>query len=114
MKQLPMNASAKSRTLLIRLLLVLLITGYLPLAAGAVGSNQSKGGNAPAGDQTPAGTPGASEDANEGTAWTIRQNYFKRYKWAKEFGPEGSDRVNQNGESESNGQITVQGPIYKW
>ena len=109
-----MNASGKSRTLLIRLLLVLFITGYLPLAAGAVGSNQSKGGNAPAGDQTAAGTPGASQDGNEGTAWTIRDNYFKRYKWAKEFGPEGSDRVNKDGESEGNGQITVQGPIYKW
>src|SRR5262245_5773998 len=103
MKQLTINASGNSRTLLIRLLLALFITAYLPLAANAVGGSQSKGGNAPTGNQTPAGTPGATEDSNEGTAWTIRQNYFKRYKWAKEFGPEGSDRVNDNGESEGNG-----------
>ncbi len=109
-----MNARGNTRTLLIRLLLALLITGYLPLAASAAGGNQPKGGKAPAGTQTPAGTPGASEDANEGTAWTIRENYFKRFKWAKEFGPEGSDRVNKDGESEGNGQMTVQGPIYKW
>jgi hypothetical protein len=105
-----MSAGKRPVQILLGMLLVLLIAGCLPAAVLAQGGTKG----APTGTQTPAGTPGASEDSNEGTAWTIRQNYFKRFPWAKEFGPEGSDRVNGQGESESGGQITVDGPIYKW
>lgn len=105
-----MSAGKRPVKILLGMLLVLLTACCLPAAVLAQGA--SKG--AATGTQTPAGTPGASEDSNEGTAWTIRQNYFKRFPWAKEFGPEGSDRVNGQGESETGGQITVDGPIYKW
>lgn len=57
-------------------------------------------------------TQTTSPDANPGTAWSIRENYFKRYKWAEEFYR--SDVV-QNGESQGPGTVTPNsGPVYKW
>ncbi|HEY9773018.1 MAG TPA: hypothetical protein V6C81_04350 [Planktothrix sp.] len=55
-----------------------------------------------------------SDDSDPGTAWTIRQNYFKRFPWAKAFGPQGSDQV-QNGESQGPGSVTPNsGPVFQW
>jgi len=58
-----------------------------------------------------------SDDSDPGTAWTIRQNYFKRFPWAKAFGPSaagGSDQVS-NGQSQGPGSVTPNsGPIYQW
>lgn len=57
-------------------------------------------------------TQTTSPDSNPGTAWSIRENYFKRYKWAEEFYR--SDVVT-NGESQGPGTVTPSsGPVYKW
>ncbi len=64
--------------------------------------------------QNPPGTPGASDDANQGTAATTETNYLKRNNWAKVFRE--FDRINARGESES-GQgsvIQTRGPLYLW
>src|SRR4029450_10353379 len=109
MRPITMNAKRPLTAFLVRLLLVLFLSGCLPVAVFA----QTGSGT------TPPGTPGASQDSNEGTAWDIRKNYFKRYKWAEKFGPStagGYDVVDEQGNSTGPGQIKMNtsGPAYKW
>ncbi len=85
---------------LVNLLLILFVSGCTATAALAAAESQ-----------TAAGTPGASEDANRGTAKTIRERYLDRFPWAKKFAE--ADQV-QDGKSQGPGQITVDGPLYKW
>jgi hypothetical protein len=77
--------------------------------------DNGQGGGAAAGDSGAsggaAGSDNSSPDADPGTAATIRQNYFKRFKWAKEFND--NDQVN-DGKSQENGTVSVPGPLYVW
>ena len=94
----------KSHLLLLNLLLPLALALAAPNAAIAAESGTS------------GQTADSNEDANAGTAWTIRQNYFKRFKWAQKFGPKsigGHDKI-EDGTSQEGGSVTPKGPVFKW
>src|SRR5262245_55556985 len=104
MRRIVMNPTRLATALLMNLILVVLIAGCVAVPScaqdGSGGgsssrqsNNQTTGGagasrnRASAGSTATGGTPGASEDSNEGTAWSIRKKYFDRHPWAKLFGP---------------------------
>lgn len=95
-----------------RFLLSMFTLFVLLASAGAAAHAEGEGGGGSSGGGGGGGNSAtASPDANPGTAATIRNNYFKRYKWAKEFND--ADHV-QNGESQSGGNVSVPGPIFVW
>lgn len=92
-------------------LMALLLTICLPGAALADGGASGGGSGGGSSGGAGGGTDSSSPDANPGSAATIRRNYFKRFKWAKEFYD--ADHV-QDGSSQSGGSVSVSDPLFVW
>lgn len=98
---------------LTKLLLLLVLTATVTTTPALAQATGGSGGSGTGGS----GGALKNEDANPGTAWDIRKNYFKRFKFAKEFGPSeaGGADVIKDGESQGPGQITPNsGPVFMW
>lgn len=104
---------------LTKLFLLLVLTAIVTTTTAFAQATGGSGGSGGTGGSGGSGGSGAlkNEDANPGTAWDIRKNYFKRFKFAKEFGPSeaGGADVIKDGESQGPGQITPNsGPVFMW
>ena len=95
--------------IVVRAFAFMLLVAITPVAALADnGTGGSTGGSSAA----PGGTGTIpSPDSNPGTAWDIRKNYFKRFKWAQEFA---NADVIQDGSSQGPGTVTPDGPAFSW